>query len=144
MDNGKAAEGTSSKRRFFKFCRSPEKVIACIPFHYHIFRNVWLRLDENWGGSGLLKILAAEILRVHLLTPPPTPWTRRKQTWKVPCLICSSYRIPSFRRFALWSTFFKILHIRGFSIDSQLKISKCHKIKKFGRSPRKVIACIPP
>ncbi len=65
MANGNVAEVISSECLFFffKFGRSLEKVIACIPPpDCHAFHKVWLKF-ENCGSSSLLKILTSEILQ---------------------------------------------------------------------------------
>ena len=36
---------------------------------YHNFHEVWLKLDENYGSSRLLKILTLEILQLSLNDP---------------------------------------------------------------------------
>ena len=81
--------------------------------------NVWLKMDETWGSSNLLKMLASEILQ----TAPDDP----KGTLHIQGL---GLRVTNFHNFVLQTAVF----ILRFS----------HKFLKLGRFAKNVTACIPP
>ena len=107
-------------------------VTACISPDYHTFHKIWLKLDEECGGSRILKTLTLEILQS---SPNYPKLNSKNQTWKVP-YIYSSYDHESqiFIRLALWSTVFKVLYI--FTISPLTAMLNFHWlfIIKFGEN----------
>ncbi len=98
-----------------------------LPPDYHAFHKVWLKLDEHRKFCKVHRMTSTELS--NDLTRKVFPRTAN------PKLSSVSVYGQSFSRYC---TFY------DFPIDSHVKISKCNKIVKLGRLPRKVIACIPP
>ncbi len=73
MANGNVAEVTfrQSAIYFLNFadCQKSNSLYSTLNTIYHTFRKVWLKLDENYGRSSLLKILTSEILQSALNDP---------------------------------------------------------------------------
>ncbi len=84
MDNGNIAEVTSIQNAIYlKFVRSPKKVNGLYfrGLLVHAFSKVWLKLNENYGSSSLLKMLTSGILQsapIHLKL------NSKNHIWKVP------------------------------------------------------------
>ncbi len=99
------------------------------PPDYHTFRKVWLKLDEKYGSSSLLKTFW-EYQHWKLESARNDPQTELKESHMKSTLRVQflGQWVSNFIRFALRLAIFKMLHILGFSIDSRVNISKCHKI----------------
>ncbi len=127
-----------------KFCRSPKSnslySLLIVIFSF----KIWVKLDENCGWTGLLKILALDIFQGVQSAPNDPKLSSRNQTWKAPYIhIYYDRETQIFIHFALQTAVFKRFNILWLSHWLPCRNSIVPQFfLKLGLIAKNVIACI--